>query len=49
MRYLEKTKYFLFVFHNRDGLEIVGYVDSNLVGSHDDMKSSFSYVFKIGW
>lgn len=37
----------MLILSNYDELENVGYVDSELVSSHADMKSTSCYVFKL--
>lgn len=47
MSYLQRMKDFMLIYGNCDDLKIAECVDSDFVGSTNDMKSTSSYVFKL--
>ncbi|XP_057823915.2 secreted RxLR effector protein 161-like [Cryptomeria japonica] len=49
LRYVSGTQTFGIQYSPTDKFEVVGYTDSDWVGSMDDRKSSFGYVFSFGY
>ena len=49
MRYLQKTMKCMWVCKNVDDLNIVGYSDFDFASCPDDEKSTFGYIFYVGW
>ena len=47
MRYLQRTKDFMFVCRRVDNLKVVEYSDSDFGGCYDDRKSTSKYIFKL--
>ncbi|RVW48870.1 Retrovirus-related Pol polyprotein from transposon TNT 1-94 [Vitis vinifera] len=47
IRYLQRTKDFMFVYRRVDNLEVVGYSDSDFGGCSDDRKSTLGYIFML--
>ena len=47
MRYLQRTKDFMFVYWRVDNLEVVGYSDFDFGGCSDDHKSTLGYIFTL--
>ncbi|XP_043725761.1 secreted RxLR effector protein 161-like [Telopea speciosissima] len=47
MRYLQRTKDPMLVYHRCDQLEVVGYSDSDYGGCIDDLKSTSGYIFML--
>ena len=47
MRYLQRTKDFMFVYWRVDNLEVVGYSDFYFGGCSDDHKSTLGYIFTL--
>jgi len=47
MRYLQKTKEYMFVYRRVDNLEVVGYTNSNLGGCPDNRRSTYGYIFMM--
>ena len=47
MRYLQGTKYYMFMYKRTDDLEVIGYSDSDYVGCIATRKSTFGYVSKL--
>ena len=47
MKYLQRTKDFMFVYRRVDKLEVVGYSDSDFGSCSDDRKSTSGYIFML--
>nr|CAN64403.1 hypothetical protein VITISV_024940 [Vitis vinifera] len=47
MRYLQRTKDYMFTYHRSSHLEIVGYSDSDFAGYLDSRKSTSGYIFML--
>ena len=47
LRYLQRTKGYLLVYGRENTLEVVGYIDSDLAGDMDEIKSTGGYVFML--
>ena len=47
MRYLQRTKDYMFTYRKSDQLEIIGYSDSDLTGCQDSMKSTSGYIYLL--
>ncbi|KAA3467574.1 pleiotropic drug resistance protein 3-like [Gossypium australe] len=48
LRYIKGTLSYGMLFSKAEHLQLVGYTDSDWVGSMDDMKSTSGYVFSLG-
>ncbi|KAL6318317.1 hypothetical protein AAG906_039409 [Vitis piasezkii] len=47
MKYLQRTKDFMFVYRRVDNLEVVGYSDYDFGGCSDDCKCTSGYIFML--
>ena len=47
MRYLQRTKDYMFTYRKLDQLEIIGYYDSDFAGCRDSMKSTSGYIYLL--
>jgi hypothetical protein len=47
LRYIQGTNGLMLTYERSDGLEIVGYLDSNYAGYLDTVRSTLGYVFKL--
>ena len=47
MRYLQRTKDFMFTYRRSDHLEIMGYSDFDFAGCLDSKRSTSGYVFML--
>ena len=47
MRYLQKTKDYMFTYRRSNHLEIMGYSDSDFIGCLDSRKSTSAYIFML--
>ena len=47
MRYLQRTKNYMFTYQKLSQLEIIGYSDSDFVGCRDSMKSTSGYIYLL--
>ena len=47
MRYLQRTKDYIFTYYRSNHLEIVGYSDSDFVGCLDNKRSTSDYIFML--
>lgn len=47
MRYLQRTKEYMFLSRRVGNLEIVGYTDSDLTGCVNDRKFMSGYIFML--
>ena len=48
LRYISRTTNFGIQYTSNSNFKLVGYIDSDFVGSIDDRKSTFGYVFSFG-
>jgi hypothetical protein len=49
LRYLQRTKNHMLTYRRSDKLEVIGYTDSDFTGYLDSLKSTFGYIFYVGW
>ncbi|KAI5326171.1 hypothetical protein L3X38_035245 [Prunus dulcis] len=47
LRYLQRTKAYMFIYRSTENLELVGYADVNLRKVEDDYISTSGFLFKI--
>ena len=47
LRYLQRTKDFMFTYRCFDLLEVVGYANADYAGCADELKSTSGYVFML--
>ena len=47
LRYMQGTKNFMLTYRKSDNLEVIGYLDSDLAGCVDSMKSTSGYIFTL--
>jgi hypothetical protein len=47
MRYLQRTKNYIFIYRQTEDLVVNGYSDSNFVGCVDPRKSTSDYIFML--
>ncbi|KAM1171552.1 hypothetical protein ACFX2G_022259 [Malus domestica] len=45
LRYLQKTKGYMFVYGKENSLKLIGFINSDLVDDRDERKSTSGYVF----
>ena len=47
MRYLQRTKEYMLMYRQTNNLDVIGYSDSDFVGSVDSHKLTFEYIFMM--
>jgi hypothetical protein len=47
LRYLKRTRNFMFTYRSSKQLEVIGYTDSDFGGCADSMKSTSRYIFMM--
>jgi len=47
LRYLQGTKNHMLTYRKSDHLEVIGYINSDIVGCMDTRKSAFGYVYLL--
>ena len=47
MRYLKRTKGYMFTYQKPENFKIIGYSDSHFVGCQDSKCSTFGYIFML--
>ncbi|XP_068662895.1 secreted RxLR effector protein 161-like [Aristolochia californica] len=48
MRYLRRTKDYIFTYRRLDSLEIIGFSDSDFAGCQDSKRFTSGYIFMLG-